>query len=94
MSGNKSDETPTTAFSIQSILSNKQLDGVWGALLSTSNSACEDGSDYPDHSLIAATSLSRAHRHFEWDSEALDMRMKSHLKGMFIEMQLILLKTL
>lgn len=81
ISSNKSDDAPTTAFSIQSILSNKQLDGVWGALLSTTSSNCEDASDYPDTSLITASSLSRAHRHFEWDSEALDMRMKSHLKG-------------
>ncbi|CAL8114976.1 unnamed protein product [Orchesella dallaii] len=80
MSGNKSDEAPTTAFSIQSILSNKQFDGVWGALLSTSSSNCEDPPEYSEANLISTPSLSRAHRHFEWDSEALDMRMKSHLK--------------
>lgn len=84
MSGNKPEEAPpTTAFSIQSILSTKQLDGVWGALLSTSSGNCEDPSDYPEPNLLSASSLSRAHRHFEWDSEALDMRMKSHhLKGL------------
>ncbi|ODN02394.1 hypothetical protein Ocin01_04275 [Orchesella cincta] len=80
MSGNKADEAPTTAFSIQSILSNKQFDGVWGALLSTSSSNCEDPPEYSEANLISTPSLSRAHRHFEWDSEALDMRMKSHLK--------------
>lgn len=73
-SPSKDESTSTTAFSIQNILSNKNYDGVWTTIL---NKHSLDSSHEHDEGI----SSPHVFKHMDWDSEALDMRMKHQMTG-------------
>ena len=82
----KSEDSPSTSFSIQNIL-NKNFDGVWKTILSGHHAHhhhLRHHSGGQGQGIERSDSPEPHSSRGEWDSEALDMRMKHQLKGKVI----------